>query len=89
MPFAPLSCPSVKFTIVGDVRNLEVIARGHGIRELARLRRLYGGTNWRKMKGTAVIEYAGGRLCLAELHWYEAHGIGKVEIRDKKILHLL
>jgi hypothetical protein len=79
----------VKFKILDEIRDIEVIARGHGIRELSRLRRLYGGSNWRKMKGVATIEYADGTICLAELHWYEAHGIVKTEIRDKRVLRHL
>ena len=80
---------SVKFKILDEPRDIEIIARGHGIKELSRLRRLYGGTNWRKIKGVATIQYSDGTICLAELHWYEAHGVGKTEIRDKRVLRSL
>ena len=74
------------FDIIGKIRNREVISRGLGIRELARLRRTYGEGNWRKMKGAAQIRLSTGRVRMAELHWYEAHGIGKKEIKRKKYL---
>ena len=59
---------------------------GSGIRELDRLRKMYGHGNWRKMKGITRIRLPSGRIRLAELHWYEAHGIGKKEIKRKKYL---
>ena len=74
------------FELVGDVTEVETIAAGHGIRDLSRLRRLYGKGHWRKMKGTARIRLRNGRIRLAELHWYEAHGIGKKEFKRKKYL---
>jgi hypothetical protein len=61
-----------------------VIATGKGIRDLRRLRRLYGQGRWRKMKGIARIRLHNGDIRLAELHWYEAHGIGKKEIKRKR-----
>ena len=79
----------MKFRILDYIRDIETIARGRGIRELPRLRHLYGGSNWRKMKGVATIEYVDGTICLAELHWYEAHGVGKTEMRDKRVLRHL
>ena len=72
------------FDIVGDFTDIETIAVGTGIRELKRLRRLYGVGRWRKMKGVAKIRLRNGRICLAELHWYEAHGIGKKEFKRKR-----
>ncbi len=74
------------FELVGDLANVETIATGRGIRELPRLRRLYGKGRWRKMKGSARIRLKDGRIRLAELHWYEAHGIGKKEFKRKKYL---
>ena len=72
------------FEIVGDVTEVETIAVGSGIRELRRLRRLYGNGRWRKMKGVASIRLRNGRVRLTELHWYEAHGIGKKEFKRKR-----
>ena len=74
------------FEIVGDLAAVETIAAGKGIRELPRLRRLYGKGRWRKMKGVARIRLKDGRIRLAELHWYEAHGIGKKEFKRKGFL---
>jgi hypothetical protein len=75
----------MSFRIVGRISNVETIASGKGIRERKRLRKLYGPGRWRKLKGTAAIELAGGTICQAELHWYEAHGIGAREFKIKRI----
>ena len=74
------------FELVGDITDIETIATGGGIRERPRLHRLYGKGRWRKMKGVARIRLRDGRLRLAELHWYEAHGIGKKEFKRKRYL---
>ena len=74
------------FEIVGEITVIETIAAGRGIRDLRRLRRSYGKGRWRKMKGIARIRLMTGRLRVAELHWYEAHGIGKKEIKRKRYL---
>jgi hypothetical protein len=66
--------------------DVEVIATGGAIRELSRLSRLYGRGRWRKMKGVARVRLHNGDVRLAELHWYEAHGIGKKEIKRKRYL---
>ena len=74
------------FDLVSDIAGIETIAAGRGIRDLPRLRRLYGKGYWRKMKGSATIRLRNGRTRLAELHWYEAHGIGKKELKRKRYL---
>jgi hypothetical protein len=74
------------FQLVGDLASVDTIATGGGIREVPRLRRLYGKGRWRKMKGVARIRLRDGRVRLAELHWYEAHGIGKKEFKRKRYL---
>jgi len=74
------------FEIVGEIAVVETIAAGKGIRDLRRLRKSYGKGRWRKMKGIARIRLMTGRIRLAELHWYEAHGIGKKEIKRKRYL---
>jgi len=76
----------VDFELVGELHDVETIAVGQSIRELSRLRRLYGRGRWRKMKGVARIRIRDGRIRLAELHWYEAHGIGKKEFKRKTYL---
>jgi hypothetical protein len=65
------------FEVLSGPADAETIARGRGIRELARLQRSYGRGDWRKMKGLARIRLRNGSIRLAELHWYEAHGIGR------------
>jgi len=72
--------------IVGDITVIETIARGRGIRDLKRLRKSYGKGQWRKVKGVARVRLASGHVRLAELHWYEAHGIGKREMKRKRYL---
>ena len=71
------------FQIIGSIRDLEVIAAGPGIRDLPRLRRTYGSARWRKMKGRAAVMLKDGSVRQAEVHWYEAHGIGKKEFKLK------
>ena len=74
------------FEIIGDITDIEPIAVGSAIREVARWRKQYGRGRWRKLKGLALIRLANGRLRRAELHWYEAHGIGKQEIKRKRYM---
>jgi len=74
------------FEIVGEIQDVQTIATGGSIRELSRLRRHYGRGRWRKMKGIATVRLQSGRIRLAELHWYEAHGIGKRDIKRKRYL---
>jgi hypothetical protein len=74
------------FEIVGEISEIETMAVGSSIREIARLRRAYGRGRWRKLKGVAQVQMGDGRIRQAELHWYEAHGIGKREIKRKRYL---
>ena len=74
------------FEVVGEIANIETIATGRGIRQLERLKRLYGKGRWRKMKGEALIRLVSGQARRAELHWYEAHGIGKRNMKFKRYL---
>lgn len=74
------------FTIVGEITGAETFAVGSGIRELARLRRIYGRGRWRKRKGIATVRLADGTAHKAEVHWYEASGIGKREFKIKRVL---
>ena len=74
------------FRIVSSITNVQTIATGSGIRELARLRRRYGRARWRKRKGIAQVELAAGAVRLAELHWYEATGVGQREFKIKRYL---
>jgi len=64
----------MNFEIISEITDIETIAAGSGIRDILRLRRMYGRGKWRKLKGVATIKMWNGRVRLAELHWYEAHG---------------
>jgi hypothetical protein len=75
-----------EFTVVGEISEVEPIARGMGVRDRARLNRIYGRGRWRKLKGHAAIRLRSGRVRKAELHWYEAHGIGRRELKRKRYL---
>jgi hypothetical protein len=68
------------------IENIESIAVGGGIRDIERLRKSYGGRRWRKLKGEASVELIDGSVRKAELHWYECHGIGKREMKIKRLL---
>ena len=74
------------FEIVGSIEAVETIAQGHGIRDLTMLRSRYGVGNWRKKKGIATVRLPDGETARAEIHWYEAHGIGKVNLKIKEWL---
>jgi hypothetical protein len=74
------------FRILSELTEVETIATGSGIREIARLRKRYGRGRWRKRKGVAEIELASGEIVSAELHWYEATGIGRREFKIKRLL---
>ena len=74
------------FELVSEITDVETIATGGGIRDLARLRRVYGRGRWRKLKGVARVRLDNSKIRLAEVHWYEAHGIGKKEMKRKRYL---
>lgn len=74
------------FEVIGAITDVETIAIGTSIRELPRLRKAYGKGRWRKVKGIARVQFADGSLCEAEVHWYEAHGIGRKEMKLKRFL---
>ena len=71
------------FEIVGQIRETRTIASGRAIRQLRRLRRRYGSGRWRKRKGIATVRLQDGTVHTAEVHWYEAHGIGRREFKIK------
>ena len=72
-----------EFEILGQVSEIEIIAIGRSIRILERLQRLYGRGRWRKLKGVATVRYSDGTVDIAEVHWYEANGIGQERPQDK------
>jgi hypothetical protein len=74
------------FEVISDITGTETIATGSGIRERARLRKRYGAGRWRKRKGFAEVRLLTGEIVRAELHWCEATGIGKREVKIKAFL---
>ena len=74
------------FEILGQISNVETIAAGRGIRTLTEIRERYGPGRWRKLKGVATVRLASGRIRRAEVHWYEAHGVGKKGFKIKRFL---
>ena len=74
------------FKIVGEITHTETFAIGSSIREVARLRKFYRRGRWRQRKGVARVRLADGSVHLAEIHWYEASGIGKREFKIKRFL---
>jgi hypothetical protein len=74
------------FEVIGDIEEVELIARGKSIRDIKRLRKQFGRGRWRKLKGVGTVRLFDGRIRTAEIHWYEAHGIGKVKHKIKRYL---
>jgi hypothetical protein len=74
------------FEIIGTIADIQRIAAGASIREVARLRKQYGFGRWRKLKGVATVRLGNGRIRHVELHWYEAHALGKRKIKIKRYL---
>jgi hypothetical protein len=77
----------VQFEVVGRIRDIETFAVGREIREYRRLVKVYGRGRWRKRKGVATVRLADGTRHEAELHWYEATGVGRKELKIKRYLH--
>ena len=74
------------FEIIGAIEAIETIAVGGHIREIMRLRRQYGVGRWRKLKGIARVRLSNGSIRRVEIHWYEAHGIGRRKMKIKRFL---
>ena len=72
--------------ILGKIFDIETMAQGRGIRELDRLRKVYGPGRWKKRKGIARVRLHSGLVVTAEVHWYEAHGVGRKEFKLKRIV---
>lgn len=73
------------FEIIGEIDRIETIASGGRIKDIMRLRKKYGPAKWRKLKGIAKVRLEGGSICNAEIHWYEAHGIGRKKLKIKRL----
>ncbi len=74
------------FDIIGKIENVEIIAVSGRIKDIMRLRKQYGSAKWRKLKGVATIRLQNGRIHNAEIHWYEAHGVGRKKLKIKRLL---
>jgi hypothetical protein len=74
------------FEIIGEIEEVETIAIGGKIRDIMRIQKKYGPGRWRKLKGMAKVRVESGRILRAELHWYEAHGVGRKKIKIKRFL---
>jgi hypothetical protein len=74
------------FEVIGNIEDVETIVVGGRIRDIMRLRRQFGPGRWRKLKGIARVRVAGGAMRKAEVHWYEAHGIGRKKMKIKRFL---
>ena len=72
--------------VISKITGIRTIATAASIRNLARLRKRYGEGRWRKRKGFALVRLPDGAVCKAEVHWYEAHGVGRRELKIKRIL---
>jgi hypothetical protein len=77
------------FEVIREITDIETIAVSSGIRDIARLRKRYGPGRWRKLKGIARVRLSNGRIRLVELHWYEAHGVGRQLLKIKRYLEEL
>lgn len=87
----PPGCPCatigpVNFEIVGDIEQVETIATGRGVKIRALLQKAHGKGRWRKLKGEATVRLPNGKLRRVELHWYDAHGIGRRDFKIKRFL---
>jgi hypothetical protein len=76
----------VYLDIIGEIEEIQTIAVGGRIQDIMRIRKQYGPGRWRKLKGVAKVRLQSGRICKAEVHWYEAHGIGRKKMKIKRIL---
>jgi hypothetical protein len=77
---------AMELKILGKISDPEIISSGVSLRVRRRLRKLYGQGRWRKLKGVATVRLPDGHVMLAEVHWYEAHGVGLKELKVKRLL---
>ncbi len=76
----------MRWEILSEIGDVETVAIGRGVRIRRYLDRAYGAGHWRKMKGIATVRLADGTVCRAEIHWFEAHGIGRKDFKVKRII---
>lgn len=75
-----------EFEILGEIRDIETVAAGRGVYIRRYLERTYGKGRWRKIKGIATVRFADGTICEAEIHWFEAHGVGRKDLKIKRVI---
>ena len=76
----------MEFEILGEIRDIETIATGRGVYIRRFLERTYGKGRWRKIKGMATVRFGDGTTCEAEIHGFEAHGIGRKDFKIKRVI---
>jgi hypothetical protein len=76
----------MEFQLLDEIRDIETIATGRGVYIRRYLERTHGKGRWRKMKGRATLRLVDGTICEAEIHWFEAHGIGRKDLKIKRII---
>jgi len=76
----------MSFEIIGNIEEVELIATGNSIRDIRNIRKQFGPGRWRKLKGIATVRLFDGTIRKAEIHWYEAHGVGKRKFKIKSFL---
>ena len=76
----------MEFKILGEISDIETIATGRSLYIRRYLERTYGKGRWRKMKGIATVQLADGTICKAQIHWFEAHGIGRKDFKIKRMI---
>ncbi len=75
-----------EFEILGEIKDIETIATGRGVYIRRHLERTYGKGRWRKLKGRATVQLTDGTICEAEIHWFEAHGVGRRDFKIKRVI---
>jgi hypothetical protein len=75
-----------EFEILGEIRDIETIATGQGVYIRRFPERIYGKGRWRKLKGRATVQFGDGTICEAEIHWFEAHGVGRKDFKIKRVI---
>ena len=74
------------FEVIGPIEHIEIIAVGSRIRNVTYLQKMHGRGRWRKLKGIASVKLPNGMVRRVELHWYEAHGVGRKDMKIKRYL---
>lgn len=75
-----------KVEIVGEISGVETIASGSAVKRRRLLAKVHGTANWRKLKGIAMVRLPDGFVVRAEVHWFEAHGRGRYDLKVKRFL---